>query len=91
MRSPICCSFLGVFCLALAAAVPAHSEVLTVDSILTAQKAGAPSQGIVVMVNSPTNSVAMSAGDLVTLRDAGVPEAVIAAVWARVPVPAATK
>jgi hypothetical protein len=89
MKSPIRCSLLGVFCLALAAA-PAHAEVLTVNSILTAQKAGAPSDGIVVMVNSPTNTVAMSAGDLVTLRDAGVSEKVIAAVWARVPVPAAT-
>ena len=67
-----------------------HAEVLTVNSILTAQKAGAPSDGIVLMVNSPTNTVAMSAGDLVTLRDAGVSERVIAAVWARVPVPAPT-
>jgi hypothetical protein len=89
MKSSIRCSLLCVFCLALAAA-PAHSEVLTVNSILTAQKAGAPSDGIVVMVNSPTNTVAMSAGDLVTLRDAGVSEQVIAAVWARVPVPAST-
>jgi hypothetical protein len=80
---------LGLFCLALAAA-PAHAEVLTVNSILTAQKAGAPSDGIVSMVNSPTNTVAMSAGDLVTLRDAGVSEKVITAVWARVPAPAPT-
>ncbi len=42
------------------------------------------------MVNSPTNTVAMSAGDLVTLRDAGVSESVIAAVWARVPTPTLT-
>jgi hypothetical protein len=89
MKSPIRCSLLVVSCLALAAA-PAHAEVLTVSSILTAQKAGAPSDGIVVMVNSSTNTVAMSAGDLVTLRDAGVSEKVIAAVWARVPVPAPT-
>jgi hypothetical protein len=88
MKSPIRCSLL-VFVLALAAA-PAHAEVLTVNSILTAQQAGAPSDGIVVMVKSPTNTVAMSAGDLVTLRDAGVSEQVIAAVWARVPVPAPT-
>ena len=89
MKSPIRVSLLGFFCLALAGA-PGHAEVLTVNSILTAQKAGAPSDGIVVMVNSPTNTVAMSAGDLVTLREAGVSEAVIAAVWARVPVPALT-
>jgi hypothetical protein len=89
MRSSIPGTLLGVFCLALAAA-PAHAEVLTVNSILTAQKAGAPSDGIVVMVNSPDNTVAMSAGDLVTLREAGVSEDVIAAVWARVPAPAST-
>ena len=78
---------LGSLCLALASA-SANAEVLTVNSILTAQKAGAPSDGMVAMVNNPTNTVAMSAGDLVTLRDAGVSEKVIAAVWARVPVPA---
>jgi hypothetical protein len=71
-------------------AVPASAEVLTVNSILTAQNAGAPTDGIIAMVNDPTNSVDMSAGDLVTLRDAGVPENVIAAVWARVPAPAPT-
>ena len=86
MKSRIHCSLLGVFCLALAAA-PARAEVLTVNSILTAQKAGAPSDGIVAMVNSPTNSVELSAADVVTLRDAGVSEKVIAAVWARVPTP----
>jgi hypothetical protein len=82
-------SLLGVFCLAIAAA-PAHAEVLTVNSIVTAQKAGAPTDGIVAMVNSPSNTIAMSAGDLVTLRDAGVSESVITAVWARVPAPAPT-
>jgi hypothetical protein len=80
---------LGSLCLALASA-STHAEVLTVNSILTAQKAGAPNDGMVTMVNDPTNTVAMSAGDLVTLRDAGVSEKVIAAVWARVPVPAPT-
>jgi len=89
MNSPIRWSLLGTFVLALATA-QVSAEVLTVSSILTAQKAGAPSDGIVAMVNSPTNTVAMSAGDLVTLRDAGVSEQVIAAVWARVPVPAPT-
>jgi hypothetical protein len=89
MKSPIRGYLLGVFCLALAAA-PARADVLTVNSILSAHKAGAPSDGIVAMVNSPDNTVAMSAGDLVTLRDAGVSETVIAAVSTRVPVPAAT-
>ena len=70
--------------------LPVLAEVLTVNSILTAQKAGAPTGGIVAMVNDPTNTVGMSAGDLVTLRDAGVSEKVIAAVWARVPAPTPT-
>jgi hypothetical protein len=89
MKNPIRWSLLGVLCLALASA-PAFAEVLTVNSILTAQKAGAPSDGMVAMVNNPSNSVGMSAGDLVTLRNAGVSENVIAAVWARVPTPAPT-
>jgi hypothetical protein len=88
MKTPLRWSLLGMICLAVTAA-PAHAEVLTVTSILTAQKAGAPGDGIVAMVNDPSNTVAMSAGDLATLRDAGVSENVIAAVWARVPVPAA--
>jgi hypothetical protein len=71
-------------------AMPASADVLTVNSILTAQKAGAPTDGIIVMVNDPANTVGMSAGDLLTLRDAGVSEKVITAVWARVPPPTAT-
>ncbi len=82
-------SVLAVACLALAA-VPASAEVLTVNSILTAQKAGASTGGIIAMVNDPANTVGMSAGDLVTLRDAGVSERVITAVWVRVPPPAPT-
>ena len=89
MKSPMRYPFFAVLSLALAAA-PAYAEVLTVGSILTAQKAGARSDGIVAMVNDPANTVGMSAGDLVTLRDAGVSEQVIAAVWARVPAPTAT-
>jgi hypothetical protein len=54
---------------------------------LAAQQSGAPADGIIAMVNSPANTVAMTAGDIVTLRNAGVPESVIAAIWARVPAP----
>jgi hypothetical protein len=89
MRSVILGSLFGVAWLALAA-VPASAEVLTVNSILTAQKAGAPTHRIIAMVNDPANTVGMSAGDLVTLRDAGVSEKVITAVWARVPAPVPT-
>jgi len=89
MRCVILGSLFGVAWLALTT-VPASAEVLTVNSILTAQKAGAPTDGIIDMVNNPTNTVGMSAGDLVTLRDAGVSENVITAIWARVPAPTPT-
>ena len=81
--------FVGVASLALATS-PASADVLTVNSILTAQKSGAPTDGIVAMVNDPANTVEMTAGDLVTLRDAGVSERVISAVWVRVPAPTPT-
>lgn len=89
MRYLILGIFLGVSSLALTAS-PAGAEVLTVSSILTAQKAGAPTDGMIAMINDPANTVGMSAGDLITLRDAGVSERVITAVWARVPAPAPT-
>lgn len=89
MRSKTCVLCLGVALLALVT-VPVSAEVLTVNSILSAQKAGAKTDGIIAMVNDPANTVGVSAGDLVTLRDAGVSEKVIAAVWARVPAPAPT-
>ena len=77
----------GVALLALVA-VAASAEELTVNSIMAAQRSGAPVDGIVAMVNSPANTIAMTTGDLVTLRNAGVPESVIAAIWARIPAPA---
>src|SRR5271157_4025676 len=55
-------------------AVAAGAEELTVNSILAAQQSGATADGIITMVNSPTNTIAMTAGDIVTLRNAGVPE-----------------
>jgi hypothetical protein len=87
MKRPV--SIASLLCLtSLAfATLPAHAEVISVNSVLTAQKAGAPAAGIIAMVNDPANTVGMSAGDLVTLRDAGVPENVIAAAWARMPTP----
>ena len=68
-------------------AVAAGADQLTVDSILSAQRAGAPTHGIISMVNNPANTVDMTAADIVTLRNAGVPEAVINAVWDRIPSP----
>lgn len=87
MKRFISGSLVGVAMLSLSV-MSAGAEELTVKSILTSHKAGAPANGIVAMVNSQDNSVAMTAGDLVRLRDAGVPENVIAAIYARLPAPA---
>ncbi len=87
MKRSIIGTLLGVALLALGAATAGATE-LTVDSILSAHSSGAPAHGMISMINSPANTVAMSAGDIVTLRNAGVPEAVITAVWNRIPSPA---
>ncbi len=75
------------------ATVVADAEELTVNSLLAAQKSGASAEGIVAMVNSPDNTIAVTAGDITTLRDAGVPEPVITAIFSRLsaqpPAPAA--
>ena len=87
MKRSIIGTFLGVALLTLGA-VAAGADELTIDSILSAYRSGAPAHGIVSMVNNPANTVAMTAADIVTLRNAGVPEAVITAVWNRIPAPA---
>jgi hypothetical protein len=65
----------------------AGADNLTVESIQSAHRSGAPAQGIISMVTNPANTVAMTAADLVTLREARVPEEVITAVWNRIPAP----
>jgi hypothetical protein len=87
MKHPIIGTLLGLALLALGA-VAAGADELTVDSILSAYRSGAPAHGIISMVNNPANTVAMSAADIVTMRNAGVPESVITAVWNRIPSPA---
>jgi hypothetical protein len=86
MNRSIIGTLLAVALLALGAAA-AGADELTVDSILSAHRSGAPAHGIISMVSSPTNTVAMTAADIVTLRNAGVPESVITAVWNRIPAP----
>jgi hypothetical protein len=86
MRRSIIGTLLGVALLALGVAT-AGADNLTVDSILSAHRSGAPAQGIISMVTNPANTVAMTAADLVTLREARVPEEVITAVWNRIPAP----
>ena len=87
MKRAVVVSFLGGALLVLAS-MAAGAEELTVKSIVAAQQSGASADGIIAMVNNPANTVSMTVADLVTLRNAGVPETVIAAVWARVPAPA---
>jgi hypothetical protein len=60
MRRDVVGALLGAALLALAA-VAASAEELTVNSILAARDAGAPVEGLVAMVNSPANTVAMTA------------------------------
>jgi hypothetical protein len=54
---------------------------------LIAHRAGATASGIIAVVSNPANNIAMTAGDLVTLRADGVPETVITAINARVAAP----
>jgi hypothetical protein len=86
MRRAVVGTLLGTALLALAA-VAAGADELTVNSIVSAQQSGASADGIITMVNNPANTIAISAGDLLTLRKAGVPETVITAIWARIPAP----
>ncbi len=87
MKRTLVGPLLGMALLALAA-VTAGADELTANSILAAQRSGAPADGIITMVNNPANTIAITVSDLVTLRNAGVPESVIAAIWARIPAPA---
>jgi hypothetical protein len=87
MKRTVVGTLVGVALLALAAAAAAADE-LTVNSIVAAQNSGASADGIIAMVDNPANTIAITVGDLVALRRAGVPESVIAAIWARIPAPA---
>jgi len=86
MKRAIVAILLGVALLAFAP-VATKAEELTVHSILAAQQSGASADGIRTMVQNPSNTIALTAGDLVTLRDAGVPETVLTAIWVRIPAP----
>jgi len=83
-------TILGVLCtvvLLALTAVAASARELTVNSILAAHRSGASTTSIIAMVNSSGNIIAMTAGDIATLRQAGVSESVITAVWAHIPAP----
>jgi len=84
MKHTICRFLTGMALLALGTMV-ATAEEVTVHSILIAHRAGATAAGIVAVVSDPNNTVAVTSGDIVTLRAAGVPDAVITAIEARAP------
>ncbi|HEX5043677.1 MAG TPA: hypothetical protein VFV75_12275 [Candidatus Polarisedimenticolaceae bacterium] len=86
MKHMISRALMGTAFLA-AATVPARADEVTVQSILIAQGAGAAAGGIISVINDPATTVAVTPGDIVTLRAAGVPDAVITAIEARAPVP----
>jgi hypothetical protein len=71
-----------VVALALAA-VAASADELTVSTILTSLKAGASPEGLVAVITDPANTVAIKSEDFETLRAAGVPEPVLAAIGRR--------
>ncbi len=89
MKCKISSVLLGVAWLALAT-VAVGAEELTINSILTMHQSGAPADIIVSKIDSPANTLAMTAGDLVTLRSAGVPSSVISAIQAHLPAPTGT-
>ncbi len=65
---------------------------LTANSIVVSQKAGVSAESLIALINDPANTIAITSEDLATLRNAGVPESVIAAIQARgvaAPAPAA--
>ncbi len=84
MKHSVVARLLGVAALALVA-VPAAAKELRVDAILDAQRSGRSVADIVSMVEDPGNSISLQAGDIATLREAGVEERVLGAIRARTP------
>ncbi|MFI5143580.1 MAG: hypothetical protein ACHQQS_11380 [Thermoanaerobaculales bacterium] len=76
--------------LSILVAAVVSAETLTVPQVLAAHRAGAPTENIIKLINESEAVAPVSAADVTTLRAAGVPEAVISALMARAPLPAAT-
>jgi hypothetical protein len=89
MKCKISSVLLGVAWLALVA-MAARAEELTIDSILKMHQSGSPADVIVRKIDSPANTLAITAGDLVTLRYTDVPESVLAAIQAHLQASTAT-
>jgi hypothetical protein len=88
MKRSLSCS-LFVIPLLAALATTARAADVNVNSILSAQRSGATTDGIMGMVNDPGNTISMTAEDVAPLRAAGVAPNVIGAIWTRIPAPAA--
>lgn len=89
MKRTIAHVLFAAVCLVLVAGA-AGADELTLNSILTMHRSGAPADIIVAKVDNPANTLAMTAGDLVTLHSAGVPQSVITAIRGHLPASTAT-
>jgi len=76
--------------LSVLVAAVVSADTLTVSQVLAAFRAGAPAENIVKLINQAEAVAPVSATDVTTLRTAGVPESVIAALMARAPLPPPT-
>lgn len=64
---------------ALCLAVPAHAETLNNQSVVELVKVGLGEEAIIAKIESSSNQFQVTTADLVTLKKAGVPSTVIAA------------
>jgi hypothetical protein len=72
----------------LSIAVSVSGDEITAQSILISHRAGASAEGMIALVSDPANTIAVSVTELESLRAAGVPESVVSAIQARIPVAA---
>jgi hypothetical protein len=80
---------IGVFAAALFAALAGAQETLTNASIIKLVKAGLGEDTVLALVNQQAGNYSLKADDLVALKDAGVPDKVIAAMVTKGPANAA--
>lgn len=73
-----------LFIASLLLAFSAIAEQLDVNAILAKQKSGVAAEALLAAVNDPANTIAIKSEELATLKSAGIPEAVLAAIQQRV-------
>ncbi len=70
----------------LLAAASVTAAQLTVDQVISAYTMGAPAERIIAQVNDPATTIAaLTSDDLLRLRSANVPDAIVQALQARAP------